>query len=133
MGLGNDREIVGIGTLVYPEGDFADLTFHTGTGATRLTVAFAQIVSAASQIHRAALLMVYRQAMTRDGGKTAIETMIHSAIRPKEVTITIDAETGDRIFLMQFTDQPPMLVRMAPEAVNDALADLADVAKRTAN
>lgn len=128
-----DPELLGMQISVDPDGSHAVLTLHTLFGAFRVTVPFGQMSIMDAEIRLAGLLMLYRQTSLPQPLTNPIDDLIRTAVRPSSVLVTIDKQSGDRIFIQQFGDRMPRVVRMSPEAVNSALTDLAAVAGAHAN
>lgn len=119
--------------IVHPEGDDARVTIHTTAGPINLSVGLEYIGRANTEIRRAAILMAYRSTMKKDEGETALSELLHTALRPDEVSVVVDKQTGDRFWILQFDGHSPVVIRLTPEQGDKAHADLQSVLKSTAN
>lgn len=127
------QQLVGIQTKVYPDGSKADITLHATTGRIDFTVAFESMAAVQAEIRSASLLMLYRQSMEADGGARALQDLLATALQPTQTDVTIDAKTGDRLFVMHFADRIPIVIRRTAQQVLETLADLASETRRTSN
>lgn len=126
-------ELLGLRAIVHPDGADASITLHTSDGVICLSAQLEQVAAVQTEIRSAALLMQYRQTMVIDEGEDALKELLRAAPRPASSTVVVDATTGDRMFIMQFADRLPIVIRMAPEQVNELLGELSIESKRTAN
>lgn len=129
-----DQELLGIQAVVEPDGSAMLLTLHTTEGSIRISVPFGNASGFDAEVHQATLLMLYRQTAAPGQSSSPIDDLIRAALRPSRVSVGIDRQTGDRLFLQEFGGKHlPRVLRMAPEAVNDCLAELESVAAAHAN
>lgn len=128
----HDQELLAVKTTVHPDGSDAQVTLHTTRGSINLTIAFEQISAAIAEIQQASLLMLYRQ--TTPGASTnPMARLLDAALRPTNVSVVIDPETGDRIFIHQFAERMPIITRMSAAQVFSTLDELSSAAKKSAN
>lgn len=128
------EEILGIQTAVDPKGVDVSITLHTAAATTiTVRVPYDRIAALDAAIHHAAILMHYRQSMAQDEGEQAMHSLRRTALRPASVHVTVDGQTGDRVFVQQFTDHMPIVTAMSAESVNAALDDLALAVRLAAN
>ncbi|TIW28716.1 MAG: hypothetical protein E5V63_04365 [Mesorhizobium sp.] len=127
------QQLVGIQTKVHPDGSTADITLHATTGRVDFTVAFESMAAVQAEIRSASLLMLYRQSMEADGGAKAISNLLATALQPTHTDVTIDATTGDRLFVMHFADRIPIVIRRTPQQVLETLTELEAEARRVSN
>lgn len=129
----DDHELLAVRAAVHPDGNEAKLTLHTSRGSVTVTVLHEQLSAINAEIHAAAALMLYRQAMQADEGMTAFEDAFRAALMPADCSVSIDRQTSDRLFMLQFRDRLPLAIRMTPEQVADALDQIATVSRLSAN
>ncbi|TIT30910.1 MAG: hypothetical protein E5W76_28220 [Mesorhizobium sp.] len=130
-----EQELIGVQTAIEPDGSAMKLTLHTSEGqAIRLSVPFGQSAVLSTEVHQAALLMLYRQTAAPEQAGRAIDDLIRAAVRPTKVSVGIDRMTGDRLFFQEFGgERMPRVVRMSPDAVNDTIEALSVAATAHAN
>ncbi|RUU29724.1 hypothetical protein [Mesorhizobium sp. M6A.T.Ce.TU.016.01.1.1] len=128
-----DHELLAVRAAVHPDGNEAKLTLHTSHGSVTVTVQHEQLAAIHAEIQAAAALMLYRQAMQADEGMTAFEDAFRAALMPADCSVSIDRQTSDRLFMLQFIDRLPLAIRMTPEQVAEALEQLGIVSRLSAN
>ncbi|RUV65199.1 MAG: hypothetical protein E5X35_11640 [Mesorhizobium sp.] len=127
-------ELLGIRSIVHPDGDDATITLRTSNGPIGLSVSLSQIAAADIEIRNTAILMHYRQSMKKDAGVRAFDDLLRTAVSPAETDVYVDGDTGDRLFVLRFADDRlPLVVRQSPEKLAAILQDVADISRRTAN
>ncbi|MER8540287.1 hypothetical protein NKH17_12610 [Mesorhizobium sp. M1334] len=129
----DEHELLALRSLVSPDGNEAELTLHTTKGSIKLIVLHEQLAAVHAEIEALSALMVYRQSARPDEGMTAFADSFRTALSPADCTVSIDPETSDRLFMLQFPDRLPLAIRMAPEQVADSLDQLESVSRRAAN
>jgi len=129
----DEHELLAIRAAVHPDGNEAKLTLHTSHGSVTLTVQHEQLAAIHAEIQAAAALMLYRQALQADEGMTAFEHAFRAALLPADCSVSIDSQTSDRLFMLQFPDRLPLAIRMTPEQVGDSLDQLSAVSRLAAN
>ncbi len=129
----DDRELLAIRAAVHPDGNEATLTLHTSHGSVTLTVQHEWLAAIHAEIQATAALMLYRQALQADEGMAAFEHAFRAALLPADCSVSIDSQTSDRLFMLQFRDRLPLAIRMTPEQVGDSLDQLSAVSRLAAN
>lgn len=130
----DEHELLAVRAAINPDGNEARLTLHTAQGGSvTLIVLHEQLAAIHAEIEAAAALMVYRQAAQANEGMAAFGASFRAALRPADCSVSVDLQTSDRLFMLQFRDRLPLAIRMAPEQVADSLDQLTSLARRTAN
>lgn len=127
------KELLGLRAVVHPDGNDANLTFHTTAGEIHVFAPLEQVAAAQTEIRSAALIMQYRQSMKIDEGENAFDDLLRAALRPVALTVLTDSSTGDRRLAMQFADRLPIVIQMTAQQVFDVLTEFCAEAQRTAN
>lgn len=130
---GGYQDFLGLQTAVHPTGDDAQFIIHTRTGEVRLSVPFSHIGMAESEIRYASRTMMYRQAMKIDEGNAALKELVDTAMRPAAISALVDQTSGDRIFVMQFSDHAPIVIRMTMEEVGRSIDEMMAAVQKSAN
>lgn len=126
-------ELLGLRAVIHPEGDDANLTFYTTGGEIKLAAHIEHLSTVQTEIRAAAILMQYRQTKKSDEGEAALNDMLHAALRPAAVSVLVDSKTGDRQFVLQFSDRLPIVIQLSPDQLNAVLANISVESRRTAN
>lgn len=130
----DDQELLGVQTVVEPDGSAMLLILHTSQGSIRISVPFGNATHLDAAVNQAALLMLYRQTAAPDQPRNPLDDLIRAALRPSRVSVGIDRQTGDRLFVQEYGgERLPHVVRMSADAVNDCLIELSSVAAAHAN
>lgn len=130
---GESLELLHIRAHVHPDGADARVTLHTKEGRIQIDAALEQVAKAHAELSSASALMHYRTAMNKDGGESAFDALLSTAMRPVDATIVVDSETGDRCFVFIFEDRLPVVIRLKPEMANEMRQLHINEVRRTAN
>ncbi|WP_378952194.1 hypothetical protein [Mesorhizobium sp. ANAO-SY3R2] len=98
-----------------------------------LEIPLTQIGQVMHEVRFASSLMVNRRRRQHDRGAGVLLELIETAMQPQSIEVLIDAATGDRIFVFQFSDHSPLTVRVTAQQSATMLERLAREVARTAN
>lgn len=86
-----------------------------------------------NEIRSASNIMVNRQRLKLDKGAEKMLGMCANALRPVANDVIIDPATGDRLFILQFADHAPIVIRMSVAEVAIGLHTLEEAVRRSHN
>lgn len=117
--LGNitDETLLALHTDVATDGSSASFTVHVSNRTPFCCeIDFADMPGVFAKVAQAMRLMLARQrSMPGDNGAASMQEIVEGALQPIESIPMIDWQTGDRIFVHQFHDHPPIAIRLSTE------------------
>jgi hypothetical protein len=126
--------LLGMRAAVTPDGSAA--LFHVdylGRRPIVVLVPFAQMPEIYAEARRAWALMQHRQRLQLDHGAAGLLELCQAAIRPVSMDVLADPLTGDSLFVHQFLEHPPVVIRVAPHEVRQNLEATRAAVKRQMN
>lgn len=129
-----EERVLGLRTNVSPDGDAAVFTVQfTNMPAFNVHIGIEEIFGIQHEVRTAAQLMGTRQRLKLDHGHQKLLEMCQTSLRPAWVEVLIDPITMDRLFILQFRDHSPVVIRQSPTEVAGALQQLAIAVARAGN
>jgi hypothetical protein len=130
----NHERLVGLQASVHPDGDATSFAIHFTNGPPfKVLCPLNEMPGIFSEIRYASTLMLNRQQLHLDRGASTLLELCEGALRPANVEPMIDPLTWDRLFLLQFHDHAPIVIRMSAVETHGALMRLAKVSANLAN
>ena len=111
--------VVGIKAVVHPEGeDMKVLCFTEQHGEMEMIAKFGNSLGIQTEWNGAVTRATFRQSMkTADQQAVAFEEIFETALKPQELKIVVDRRNGDRLFVWQFDNRGPVVIRLGAEEV----------------
>lgn len=129
-----NRELLHLQADVEMDGSAVTLSFHMTEGEQiDLSVPLEQMPAAVAEIKEAGALMMRRQLVTRDKGRSTFEDLMRASSRAVSITPSLDPKTGDVIIIYRFPDQMPFCVRVTREQFYEARVVFSAELKRNSN
>jgi hypothetical protein len=133
VGAEHGGELFGLRAAVDPEGLTAALTLSTSDGPLALEISYEMIAAIAAELRHAEALMLYRQASAPDAGASKFKPLLDTALEPDHVVAMVDRRTGDRLWVHQFADRFPIVLKLTPEKAAKVRAATEQAARRAAS
>lgn len=126
-------QLLGLRAAVHPDGQDCHLTLHTTAGPISLTVNFDCISALHAEIRHASLLMLYRRTHPVALVADPVQDLLRTAQRPSRISVLRDNSSSDWVFLQEFQDRMPFVIRMSSEELSSTLASIAHLSRTRAH
>ena len=131
---GPHERLLGLRSAVSPDGDSVSFACHyTHQKPFLVHVTIEEMGPILNEIRTASNIMVTRQRLKVDRGAQKMLELCESALRPVAHDVVIDPLTGDRLFIFQFSDHSPLVIRMTAVETDIGLFKLHEAVRRSQN
>lgn len=124
--------ILEISAIIAPDGSGAAIKLLLSTGGVSFEADPTELINMVNTLRAASSQIAARKRYAHDWGRAWLADLCAKAPRPAEITVRVDPQNGDRLFLMQFDNQAPIALRNTVEDVHRVIESLMRLARQTA-
>jgi hypothetical protein len=124
--------VLEISATIAPDGSGATIKLFLNTGRVAFEVDPTELTKMINTLRAASSQIAARKRYAHDWGRAWLADLCATAPRPAEITVRVDPQNGDRLFLMQFDNQAPIALRNTVEDVQRVIESLMRITRQTA-